>query len=167
MILPVPPGYLDSETKRCRYAYKYSCPQVFCFDNSYLLLLQFRAQTVSDIKDPDCKVDCWVLPRENLEGTPLRYALYRLLAQGFRRCQGLHAMDVSINGVRPYMRHFFSGMPVWHINGRDYYAIPPGHRRVMDKRSGAFFWTDATGFNALVDENGNIVWDTQPFWSIE
>ncbi|KAM7210611.1 hypothetical protein V8F06_014001, partial [Rhypophila decipiens] len=70
------------------YAYLYRCPQVFCFDNSTFLMLQFRAAKLDAIRDPDCTVDCWVFPGKNPNGIPLRFAFYRLLVQGFRRCQG-------------------------------------------------------------------------------
>jgi hypothetical protein len=70
-----------------RYADRYACPQVFWFDNSNFLMLQFKATERVSIKDANCEVDCWVLPRQSINGSTLRYGLYRLLALGFRRCQ--------------------------------------------------------------------------------
>ena len=63
------------------YAHKYRCPQIFCFDGVYLLMLQFRInKSVDDIRLTGCAVDCWVVPRENHgRGCTLRYALYRFL----------------------------------------------------------------------------------------
>jgi len=70
-----------------RYADKYQCPQIFCFDGEWLLMLQFRAESPEGIKDLNCKIDGWLIPRVNGDnGVTLRYALYRFLAQGFRRC---------------------------------------------------------------------------------
>ncbi|OAA65095.1 serine/threonine-protein kinase Sgk2 [Akanthomyces lecanii RCEF 1005] len=39
------------------YAFQYACPQIFCFDGAHLLMLQFRARSVSDIQDANCPVD--------------------------------------------------------------------------------------------------------------
>ncbi|KAF5564823.1 hypothetical protein FPHYL_4522 [Fusarium phyllophilum] len=44
------------------YASKYQCPQVFCFDGSRLILLQFRAYRIDDIMSDTCPIDCWVIP---------------------------------------------------------------------------------------------------------
>lgn len=127
------------------YAYKYACPQIFCFDNSYLLMIQFRAQRVSDIQDATCEVDCWILPRDNTKGTPLRYALYRLLVQGLRRCQGETANpSLSLNGVEFHRRYFFNGVAVWKINGSKH-RHPWGYRRRLHKESGAFYWVNEHG----------------------
>lgn len=73
-----------SDRRQPSYADKYQCPQVFCFDGETLLVLQFRANKVEDILEENCPVDCWVLPRES-SNIPLCFALYMLLAQGFRR----------------------------------------------------------------------------------
>ncbi|AEO59667.1 hypothetical protein MYCTH_2308128 [Thermothelomyces thermophilus ATCC 42464] len=72
------------------YADRYECPQMFCWDGETLLMLQFRATSPWDIRRADCAVDCWVIPITK-STCSLRYALYRLLVQGFRRCQAAAA----------------------------------------------------------------------------
>lgn len=145
------------------YAYKYACPQILSFDGETLLMLQFRAAKVADIKDANCPVDCWVIPRANAGGTPLRYALYRFLVQGFRRCQGCTAnAALQLNGVTARRRYFFNGVPVWKIDGTET-DRPWGYQRRLHRDTGAFYWADSAG-NALMDDNGAIVWDTLAFW---
>ncbi|KAK3317210.1 hypothetical protein B0T19DRAFT_479337 [Cercophora scortea] len=101
-----PSGFQSNLSRELRgYAVKYKCPQVFCFDGVFLLLLQFRAATREDLKKEDCEVDCWILPRKNsVGGCTLRYGFYRLLAQGFRRCQGLRGRSVTVGGFAPESR---------------------------------------------------------------
>ncbi|KAH6976633.1 hypothetical protein EDB80DRAFT_739934 [Ilyonectria destructans] len=146
------------------YAHKYDCPQIFCFDNYSFLMLQFRARDKHDIKDAKCEVDCWIFPRENFHGSPLRYALYRLLVQGFRRCQGSRPMDVSLYAVRPSRREFYTGRPLWKLEDGKTYGSPWGHTRKVDPTHGAFFWTDTDGSTPLLDQNDDRVWDTKAFW---
>ncbi|KAH8656430.1 hypothetical protein BGZ61DRAFT_434371 [Ilyonectria robusta] len=148
------------------YAHKYACPQVFCFDNYSFLMLQFRARNKHDIKDAKCDVDCWILPREDMHGcysTTLRYALYRLLVQGFRRCQGARPMEVSLYGIHPHVREFYNGQPLWKIDGK-LHTQPGGHCRLVDPTCGAFFWTDSDGSTPLLDQDGNVARDTEEFW---
>ncbi|POR36347.1 Uncharacterized protein TPAR_03458 [Tolypocladium paradoxum] len=145
------------------YAHIYACPQIFCFDNYAFLVLQFRAREPDKIKDPKCEVDCWVIPRENLYGCTLRYAFYRLLVQGFRRCQGETALDVALHEQRPFRREFYSGKPVWKIDGSSYYK-PWNYQRVVHGPSGAFYWAHPGGSNPILDANGNTIWDTEAFW---
>ncbi|GAB1320242.1 hypothetical protein MFIFM68171_10452 [Madurella fahalii] len=145
------------------YADKYECPQIFCFDGSTLLMLQFRADYKSKIKDAKCEVDCWVIPRENEGGCTLRYCLYRLLVQGFRKCQGLRSYEVCLGGLRPSFRQFYSGRLVWNTDGRDSGYHPPGYATVMDNSCGAFYWTH-NGNHCL--DGVNRVWDTQSFWHL-
>ncbi|KAI8710576.1 hypothetical protein NCS52_01557900 [Fusarium sp. LHS14.1] len=146
------------------YAHKYNCPHIFCFDNYSFLMLQFRARDKHDIKDAKCEVDCWIFPRQNSQGTPLRYALYRLLVQGFRRCQGLRALDVSLYSVRPSRRNFYNGQPAWKLEDGKSHVSPWGHTRKVDQTYGAFSWTDTDGSTPLLDQNGAPVWDTKAFW---
>ncbi|OAA64474.1 hypothetical protein SPI_03121 [Niveomyces insectorum RCEF 264] len=160
-------GSLDSSQRALSrelrgYAYLYECPQVFCFDHATLLLLQFRAGTVEQLKQ-NCEVDCWVFPRENLNGTSLRYALYRLLAQGFRRCQGLHRVSPVFDGQLADGVVLYSGMPYWRI-GNNFTVAPAGYTRMVDLQSGACYWVDENG-NAMSLEDGERVWDTLAFWS--
>jgi len=149
------------------YACLYRCPQVFCFDNRTFLMLQFRAATLDGIRDPECTVDCWVFPRDNPNGVSLRSALYRLLAQGFRRCQAQWALWPTLYGIAPDRREFYNGRPLWKIDGR-LKGKPWGHRRRIDTTYGAFYWTDTNGEDPLIDDGtGEKVWDTMNFWEPE
>ncbi|KAM0436743.1 hypothetical protein ACHAPT_002454 [Fusarium lateritium] len=123
------------------YACKYECPQVFCFDGSTLLVLQFRAQRVQDLQDDRCSVDCWVLPRATSSCT-LRYALYRLLAQGWRRYQAEFAGPTfTVGGLAPRSREFFTGQPIWGVEGDAFRAHPGGYQRSVGAATGALIWT--------------------------
>ncbi|KAI8677297.1 hypothetical protein NCS56_00619500 [Fusarium sp. Ph1] len=123
------------------YACKYECPQVFCFDGSTLLLLQFRALRAKDLEDVRCWVDCWVLPRATSSCT-LRYALYRLLVQGWRRYQAeLAGPDFTVGGLAPCFREFFTGQPIWGVEEGNFRAHPGGYQRSVDATTGALIWT--------------------------
>lgn len=95
----------------------------------------------------DCVVDCWVLPRQNAGGTTLRDGFYRLLCQGFRRCQGLSAFNRPINGTDIYYRELFSGLPVFRDGrGRPTYQHPQDTEeglfdRDIDCNDGSIYWT--------------------------
>ena len=154
------------------YADKYQCPQVFCFDGEVLLLLQFRASQPETIKDDDCQVDCWVLPRTSSFCT-LRYGLYRLLLQGWKRCQVMSALagapdGLIVGGLRPESREFYTGRPIWRVDGLRYASHPGGYSRSVDAVSGALKWKHeehageieelgplwGDGFNHTISERG-------------
>ncbi|KAH8691933.1 hypothetical protein BGW36DRAFT_464533, partial [Talaromyces proteolyticus] len=85
----------DGKTTRLQqelrgYAYKYQCPQVFLFDTRTLVIVQFRASSVQDIREEDCPVDCCVIPWKRLEPDQcsIPYALYRLASWGYIRLSG-------------------------------------------------------------------------------
>ncbi|POR33875.1 Uncharacterized protein TPAR_05929 [Tolypocladium paradoxum] len=141
------------------YAHKYECPQIFCFDGRTLLMLQFRARKLKHVAEADCEVDCWVIPRENEGGCTLRYALYRLLVQGLRRCQGKLALsNVTLYGQSPKFRQFYSGEPIWDVEGK-LYRQPWDCYRVIDPSNGAFYWMCRE--EEVQDQDGNRMWDTQ------
>lgn len=129
-----------------------------------LLLLLFRARTPQEIADPNCPVDCWVLPRNNPQGTPLRYALYRLLLQGFRRFQGFYTYipSLTLHGARPFNRLFFSGVPVWDVDNQ--VREHPHYKRQIDVNTGAFYWVRKEDLSPLQDTNGGLIWDTFAVW---
>ncbi len=119
---------------------------------------------MSRIKDAKCEVDCWIFPRRIEGGTPLRYALYRRLLQGFRRCESKWLItNMSLRGVAPHHREFYNGQPVWRMGDGRYTAHPWGCSRKVDGSNGAFYWVDANG-NDELDELGNRVWDTEAIW---
>lgn len=129
-------------------------------------MLQFRASKPAKIREADCEVDCWVLPRENPHGTTFRYALYRLLVQGLRRYQGLHPTDATLHGQRPHHREFYNGRPVWKLDNK-FLIKPWGYCRQLDTSYGAFYWTEADGATPLLDRDGNKIWDTIAIWQPE
>ncbi|KAK1762179.1 hypothetical protein QBC33DRAFT_601981 [Phialemonium atrogriseum] len=154
-----------------QYAIEYECPYMFClfcFDGEQLLLLQFWATSLEDMND--CLVDCWVIPhRNNSPGCTLRYAFHRLLIQGFRRCQGLSGLTVSINGLTPALRELFSGTPVFRIeSGKLVYSHPQNSdgcifHRELEVTHGSFYW--AFYGQPIVGDNGEVLRDTRPMWA--
>lgn len=126
-----------------RLAVTYQCPQVFCFDGLTLLMLQFRASQPMRMFRSALEVDVWVLPRET-SVTPYRFALYRLLVQGLRRCQGNTTPGkVVIGGREAVHRQFFNGTPAflasmdkWFVDGRQ----PEDYDRSVDPATGALRW---------------------------
>ncbi|KJR81584.1 uncharacterized protein SPSK_00843 [Sporothrix schenckii 1099-18] len=146
------------------YAHKYNCPQIFCFDNTTFLMLQFRISKPEDILT-NCTVDCWVFPRDNVGGTPIRYAFYRLLVQGFRRVQGMRRFNTPINNTLAESCTFFSGKPHWRLADGTSTSSPFGCTRKVDPVTGGVYWLDQSG-EELVDDNGNRLWDTGPFWLV-
>lgn len=143
------------------YAHHYECPQVFCFDHKTLLILQFRAHTIDEIRGQG-DVDCWILPRYNPGGTAWRYALYRLLVQGFRRFQGLHRRNPILRSLPAEKVVLYNGQPQWRVDGRLTYQ-PWGYTRILDRSTGTFYWTDETG-TMLVDDRGIPLADTVSLW---
>ncbi|POR39747.1 Uncharacterized protein TPAR_00065 [Tolypocladium paradoxum] len=139
------------------YAHKYQCPQVFCFDGAALLLLQFRASKLERIEDENCQVDCWVIPRTGSYCT-LRYGLYRLLAQGWRRCQSETAGQLTVGGLTADSREFYNGRPIWRVDGVKHGKHPAGYERSVDGATGALKWTN---------EEYPEVMETWPFWGGE
>ncbi|KND88037.1 hypothetical protein TOPH_07337 [Tolypocladium ophioglossoides CBS 100239] len=133
------------------YAMEYECPQVFCFDINCLVLLQFRAKKLDDMKD--CDVDYWVFPRreahDTVPGYPLRDALYRLLVQGIRRLQNENLPPPTIGSETSCGRAFYSGEPLWrHADGKKHRFQPDGYER------------DA-------EENGQLLWKRDGQWYID
>jgi len=127
-------------------------------------MLQFRvSHSMDEIKDEECEVDCWVIPRRNFgQGCTLRYALYRLLVQGLRRCQGTFPLAPPANVPTSRYRELCSGVPVWAgSNGQLQYEHPDGYTREFDQ-DGVFY--RAQGQAPVVDDNGEKVWDTAPLW---
>ncbi|KAJ4307647.1 hypothetical protein N0V84_012591 [Fusarium piperis] len=139
------------------YADKYRCPQIFCWDGQVLLILQFRAQTARQIRDENCEVDCWVLPLGTTYCT-FRYALYRLMVQGLRRCQTGAAVPgpLAVGGLTATGREFFTGQPTWTYNGQSSSTHPGGYYRAIDKETGALIWVHA--------QDPQWVWETRAIW---
>ncbi|KAK0640842.1 hypothetical protein B0T16DRAFT_514790 [Cercophora newfieldiana] len=136
------------------YAVKYQCPQVYCFDGETLLLLQFQATREADIADANCRVDCWVIPRENSYIT-FREALYRLLVQGLRRLQGNRAQQhPTLGSFTSPLRQFYNGRPAWRTsNGRLSAEPPEGYYRVVDVYTGVMKWVHE-------QDSDFVLWET-------
>jgi hypothetical protein len=137
------------------YACKYQCPQVFCFDGATMIILQFRAQRLERMEDEDCPVDCWVLPLTSSYCT-LRYALYRLLVQGLRRCLGNMAGQLAVAGLIPDFREFYNARPLWRVGQVTYDQHPGGYTRAVEATTGMLKW---------VHDTLPEVVEVGPFWS--
>ncbi len=102
-----------------------------------------------------------MLPRVG-SAVPLRYALYRLLAQGFRRFQGLcapvPAASAPVGGLKPFSRMFYNGWPIWKTGGTIVPTHPGGYEREVDAASGAVKWTHPD------PANDELVWETTALW---
>lgn len=93
----------------------------------------------------------------------MRYALYRLLVQGYRRCQGSWATDIVLYGQRLFLREFYNGRPLWKVDGKVYSRLW-GYSRLVDSMFGAFYWTERDGSTPLMSQSGDKVWDTESSW---
>ncbi|KAK3371788.1 hypothetical protein B0T24DRAFT_650609 [Lasiosphaeria ovina] len=122
-------------------------PPDILLDGGWLLMLQFRAESPGNIKDPGCEIDCWLVPR------------------GFRRCQSYHwpaAAPTRVGGLRSEPdREFFSGRPVWKVDGESHSQHPGGFRRAINPVHGAFYWTHSDQSLLPV---GQVLWDTRALW---
>ncbi|OAL56124.1 hypothetical protein IQ07DRAFT_583517 [Pyrenochaeta sp. DS3sAY3a] len=108
---PLSSGATRLARELCGYAYHCRCPQVFCYDGVTLLVLRFNARNREDIKG--CIADAFLIPNVIYQGSiALRYALYRLIAEGVRRELAAAAPQVH-DGA--YVRYF-----AWY-NGRHYW----------------------------------------------
>ena len=126
-------------------------------------MLQFKAKKPEAITSEDCKIDCWVIPRENAGGITLRYALYRLLVQGLRRCQGqLSPSVVTINGQESEFRNFYTGEPIWEIEG-SLHRHPWDMYRGVDPRDGSIYWM--YDGQEVVGEDGQRLLDGPPLYT--
>ncbi|KAF1365588.1 hypothetical protein EJ07DRAFT_95213 [Lizonia empirigonia] len=137
-----------------RYAYYYNCSQTFCYDGMNLLILQFRASSREDIKT--CQADCWVILTVSSPTTAsIRYALYRLLSDGFHRSVGqANNPQVAIGNYRRYFE-WFSGKPYWSDGNNTLYQLPlQGYERVFHSQSRAWAWN----LNGV-----HYTWDTAAF----
>lgn len=96
-----------------------------------------------------------MIPREG-SSCSLRYALYRMMVQGFRRCQASTAGTLTVGGLTEHSREFFSGLPIWRYGGVSRKEHPGGYTRVVDEDTGALKW---------VHEDDPVdVWETMAFW---
>ena len=101
-----------------------------------------------------------MLPRES-SSIPLCFALYSLLAQGFRRLQGLYAFQpLEVGGLTPPSRLFFDGQPIWRVNGANVVEHPGGYKRSVDLDTGAVKWTHD-------GDPTEVVWETAAFWNVQ
>jgi len=73
-----------------RYATKYDCRHAFCYDGEHLLMLRWQCREAQQMVGT--RPDVWVIEFDAVErgrSTTLRYALYLLIKDGYRRVQSL------------------------------------------------------------------------------
>lgn len=87
---------------------------------------------------------------------PLRMAFYRLLSQGWRRCQAELADPFTVGGLAPHSREFFNGLLVWKHEGRKIRAHPLGFQRSVHAATGALMW--------IQENRDEAEWETGAFW---
>jgi hypothetical protein len=77
-----------------------------------------------------------VVPRSSDEEgrCTIRYALYRLIIQGIRRCLGGCAPLLNLSGY-PRSFEYFSGRPMWSIQGGFVWNHPLGINREYDRKN--------------------------------
>lgn len=79
------------------------------------------------------------------------------MVQGFRRCQAVvAAKPLSVGSLKEHGREFFTGRPIWQVNGQSSTNHPEDYVRVVDGATGGLFWS-----HAMVDDT---VWETEAFW---
>lgn len=126
----------------------------------------------------DVAVDCWLIPRKHelsaeeiaRHGCSLRWMLYRIMVAGFRLCQRLSVPlhhpqigDVSVGGLTPIRRQWYTGLPVWKLpDGRESTEHPGGYVLQVDDTSGAMFW-ELNGQPVQADGGGPL-YATGRFW---
>jgi hypothetical protein len=137
---------------KCRYAHKHGSPLVFCYDAKFLLLIQFQARTVNDIKSTDCSIDLMLVPRHSLGGCTIRDAFYRFATQGIRRRLGLEADALLIQGY-PRSFEYYSGRPYWTTAQGRQWNHPLGYQREFDVNALRWKWV----------LNEDEVWDTYSY----
>lgn len=69
------------------------------------------------------------------------------------------AGQLTVGGLREYSREFFSGRPVWRVNGVSFSAHPGGYQRSVDSATGSLIWTH--------EEYMDVTAETLPFWGDE
>ncbi|TID15114.1 hypothetical protein E6O75_ATG08367 [Venturia nashicola] len=127
------------------YGAKYKTPQMYCYDGSYLLIVQFRAATAADILDANYPINYIVIPRSSeIEGhCSIRKAKYRLLAHRVRRCLGLIAPPLTIGAYRREFQ-YFSGLPYWRSHAGIFEELTVEgvtYQQVLDQHNMAWMWT--------------------------
>ena len=86
-----------------------------------------------------------------------RRALYRVLVQGFRRCQAVAAVNpLRVGSLTEHGREFFTGRPIWRTGGVSSTDHPEGYVRSVDGATGAVYWSHPA-------EEG-VEWETTAFW---
>lgn len=156
-------------TNYLRYAIANECPQIFCFDGRYLLLLQFQAHQMADLGKRNTRVKSWLLhvPNDSNENTPpLREALCCFFTLGLRRIQGQQSprLPPTLGRFTPAGRQWFSGKVTWRIaEDETTTEHPEGYYTDVDPVTGGVFWKDAEG-QTVLDQSGRGVWDCYNVW---
>ena len=113
-----------------------------------------------DIEDVNCRVDCWVILREN-SYTTFREALYRLLVQGLRQLQGNRAQQhPTLGSLASPLRQFYDGQPAWRTdNGQLSVEHPEGYYCVVDVYNGVMKWVHEEDVDFAVCETESGLWE--------
>lgn len=69
------------------------------------------------------------------------------------------AGQLTVGELREHSREFFSGRPVWRVNGVSFGDHPGGYQRSVDSATGPLRWTH--------EEYPDIIAETLPFWGGE
>ncbi|KAG4427346.1 hypothetical protein IFR05_017173 [Cadophora sp. M221] len=127
------------------YAYQYKCPQAFCFDGKYLLVIRFRADSRADIRDANCEADVFFVDNS---ASNIPYWIDRLIAEGLNRLRAAFARALALGG---YQRHFryFDGRPYWMDQQNNvFWDHPGGYKRSFSNEQ---WWWDHDDYASVVD----------------
>lgn len=138
------------------------------YDGKHLLIVQFKAKDVDEIKSPNCSIDCCILARTlEIAQCTARYALYRLVWRGWMRMTGEWSNNIpfSLSGWDRKFR-FWSGRPYWENQQTHAKEMthPHGYYRIFAAMTNMWYWVDANG-NVVLDANGNTAWDSFKSWA--
>jgi hypothetical protein len=79
------------------------------------------------------------------------------MVQGFRRCQAVVAVrPLSVGSLKEHGREFFTGRPIWKVNGQSSTNHPEDYVRAVDGATGGLFWN-----HTMIED---AVWETEAFW---
>lgn len=117
------------------------------YDGKHLLIVQFKAKNVEDIKSANCAVDCCILARtpDNPNECAARYALYRLVWRGWMRMTGKNSENIPLS-LAGWDRkfHYWSGEPFWEnqqIHTQEM-MHPNGYVRLFSTAAKRWYWVD-------------------------
>lgn len=79
------------------------------------------------------------------------------MVQGLRRCQSTLAnRPLTVGSLTEHRREFFTGRPIWRVDGQSSADHPEGYVRLVHAATGGLYWG-----HELVEDT---VWETDAFW---